>query len=224
MSRPGRNDADVPRHRQDDAAMTAEANPVRPSGRCAVCRHQERYRIELLLAGGASKRAVAERFQVHPDAAWRHWTHHVAIERKAQIIAGPLKLSELAERANAEGLSLLDYLAAIRATLLSQFQAAAEAGDRFATAALSGRLLEVLREIGRLTGELGKVAGVSIHNHNTLVLNSPIFADVQVTLIRALQPYPEARAAVVGALRDLERRARSTPMIEARAEGVSDAA
>ncbi len=149
-------------------------------------------------------RSVAEKFAASHDAVWRHWTKHVSQERRAQIIAGPLKLHELAERAAAEGMSLLDYLALIRSTLLTQFGAAAEAGDKHGVALLAGRLLECLREIGRLTGEL-RAAGGAVTN-NTLILNSPIFADLQGMLLQRLAPFPEARAAVIDGLAALDRR------------------
>ncbi len=37
-----------------------------------------------------------------------------------------------------------------------------------------------------------------------MILNSPQFATLQATLLRALAPYPDARSAVVLALRDLD--------------------
>jgi hypothetical protein len=201
--------------------MRKRSKPTKPSGRCAVCQHPERLRIEMLLAGGAAKKAVGEKFGVHKDAAWRHWTNHVDAETRASYLAGPVKLAELAERAAAEGLSVLDYLHCIRSLLLHQFSAATEAGDRHGTSALAGRLLEALRDIARYSGELGKLAqegGVTNTTiNNNIILTSPLFIDLQSTLIRVLQPYPQARAAVIGALRDLDARAAagsSPPLIE----------
>lgn len=180
-----------------------------PNGKCQVCRHSDRYRIELLRAGGASLYSLATRFDVDKDALQRHWTGHVSVEAKAEYICGPVQLRDLAVRASAEGLSLLDYLSLVRSRLLQQFSAACDAGDRSGTALLAGRLLEALREIGKLTGELMKGAGgvsTTITNNNTLVMNSPLFADLQTALIRCLAPFPDARSAVVAALRELEMR------------------
>lgn len=172
----------------------------------------------MMLAGGASAVAVGRKFGVTHDAVTRHWNRHVSQERKAQIIAGPIKLHQLAERAAAEGMSLLDYLALIRSTLLSQFSAAAEAGDKHGTATLAGRLLECLREIGRLTGELSRVGGVNVTN-NTLILGSPFVAELQSMLIQTLAPFPDARAAVITGMRALEQRAMGVtpPQIEGEA-------
>ncbi|GLR91362.1 hypothetical protein [Bradyrhizobium iriomotense] len=51
--------------------------------RCQVCRHPERWRVELLRAGGASLDALADKFSLDRDAIWRHWTKHVSPEMKA---------------------------------------------------------------------------------------------------------------------------------------------
>jgi hypothetical protein len=87
--------------------------------RCAVCRHPERARIELLRADGAAYEALSKKFGVHRDAIWRFWRDHVSTETKGQYFAGPIQLHELAQRAAAEGLSLLDYLSIVRSTWTS---------------------------------------------------------------------------------------------------------
>src|SRR5262245_48049112 len=58
----------------------------------------------------------------------------------------------------AEGLSLLDYLSIVRSTLLSMFQASAQVGDSRGASVTAGRLLQCLSEIGRITGELGRIS------------------------------------------------------------------
>lgn len=175
-----------------------------------ICQHPDRHRIEITLAGGAAQRAVARKFNTSRDGVQRHWTRHVTAARKAELIAGPVKLGELAERAAEEGLSILDYLALVRLSLLSQFTAAAEAADRNGAAMLAGRLLEALRDIARLTGEI-RATGINVTN-NMLILSSPIFADLQAMLLQRLAPFPEARAAVIEGLAALDQRASGTPL------------
>jgi hypothetical protein len=51
--------------------------------RCQVCRHPERWRLELLRAGGASLDSLAEKFNVDRDEIWRHWQNHVTTEKRA---------------------------------------------------------------------------------------------------------------------------------------------
>jgi hypothetical protein len=168
--------------------------------------HADRYRAEILLCGGASQHAVAAKLGMSRDSLSRHWQNHVSPERRAQIAAGPLKLHEFAERAAQEGLSLLDYLALIRSILLHQFNAAASAGDKHGTATLAGRLLECLREIGRLSGELRTAGGGVNVTNNVMVLNSPAFAELQRMLLERLAPYADARASVLAGLRELDAR------------------
>jgi hypothetical protein len=177
------------------------------SGRCAVCRSEHRYRVELMLVAGTSKRAVGQKFSLHPDAVARHFRLHVPDDRRAALIAGPLKFQELAQKATDEGLALIDYLALIRCTLLAQFTAASDAGDRNGTAVVAGRLLDCLRMTATLTGEISRTSATI--NNNTLILASPLMQDLQLMLIRQLQPFPDARAAVLAGLEELSARALS---------------
>jgi hypothetical protein len=177
----------------------------RPSGQCAICRAERRYEIELALVSGVSSRAVAKRFGVSRDAAWRHLTNHISPERRAQLVSGPLKPAELAQRAADEGMSLLDYASVVRTALMARFLAAAECDDRQGAALVGGRLLDCLRLIAQLSGELSR-ATASVTN-NTLILSSPLMADLQSMLIRTLAPFPEARQAVLSGLEELSRRA-----------------
>ncbi len=176
----------------------------RPS-KCQVCRHEERWRIELLRAGGASLDALAKRFGVDRDSIWRHWHKHVSAEAKAGHLAGIANM-ELAERAAEEGTSVLDYLKICRGTLLTQLSVMQVAGDSRNVAYVTGQLVRTLETIAKITGELGDMARstISITNNNIAILNSPQFATLQATMLRALAPYPDARVAVVLALRDLD--------------------
>jgi hypothetical protein len=175
------------------------------TGKCTVCAHAQRYEIELALVSGVSCRAVGQKYSVSLDAAWRHLRNHVPPERRAELVAGPLKPAELAQRAVDEGLSLLQYLSMVRNALMARFLAASEADDRSGTAMVAGRLLECLRLLAQLSGELTKTTA-SITN-NTLILQSPLMADLQAMLVTRLRPYPEASRAVLEGLKELSARA-----------------
>jgi hypothetical protein len=177
------------------------------SKNCQVCRHPERSRIELLKAGGAGIDALAEKFGVHRDALWRHWTHHVTNEAKASYLAGPGALEHLAERLAESGESVIDYLKLCRTVLTAQLSAMAEAGDGRGAAMVAGQLTRTCESIARVTGELSDLARsttFNITNNLAVLAESPAFMQVQAALLRALAPYPEARAAVVNALRELD--------------------
>jgi hypothetical protein len=172
---------------------------------CQVCEHEERWRLELLRASGASLDSLATKFGVHRDAIWRHWNRHVSDEAKSSYLCGPAEMASLAQKAAAEGDSVLDYLRMCRSTLVAQLAAMGEAGDARAVGYIAGQLTKTLETMAKVTGEIGDLArSVTINNTNVAVLNHPQFASVQATLLRALAPFAEARMAVVAALRDLD--------------------
>jgi hypothetical protein len=181
-----------------------------PNGRCRVCRHAERARIELLLARGASKRHVGEKFGLHPDSVWRHWANgHVPEHVKATLAVKALKPgAELEKLVTDESIGLLENLQRARAVLWAQFDAAAEVGDRQAVAVLASRIHENLRLAATSTGELQKHAPASVTN----IVLSPAYLDLRGALVCALRQYPEAARAVAEAFRRIE-----APMLEGRA-------
>jgi hypothetical protein len=183
--------------------------PKLSSQRCTVCRHDERWRIEVLRAGGASLDALAQKFGLGRDAIHRHWERHVSDEIKATYLAGPVQLQDLAAKAADAGGSVLDHLHAVRVVLMGVMANMTEAGDGRGAAYVAGRLTATLETIARISGELGELARSATFNitntTNVAVLaEHPAFARLQATLLRALSDHPEARAAVVAALRGLD--------------------
>jgi hypothetical protein len=176
--------------------------------RCQACIHDERWRIELLRAGGASLDSLAAKFGLHRDAIARHWNRHVSAEMKAGYLSGPTHLQALAATAADTGASVLDHLRAVRTILMGHLASATEAGDGRAAAYIAGRLTATLETIARISGELGDMARSATYNittNNVAVLaEHPAFLRMQATLLRALAPHPEARNAVVAALRGLD--------------------
>jgi hypothetical protein len=176
------------------------------NGRCQICRHEDRWRIELLHASGASFTSLAAKFGVDRDAIWRHWHQHVTAEMKAGYLAGPVQLQDLAAKAADTGGSVLDHLHAVRTVLMGHLANATEAADGRAAAYIAGRLTATLETIARISGELGDLARSTTYNiTNVAVLQeNPAFIRMQATLLKALAPFPDARNAVVVALRDLD--------------------
>jgi hypothetical protein len=171
------------------------------NNRCQVCKLDDRWRLELLRAGGASLDSLAAKFGVERDAIWRHWQHHVTAEMKAGYLVGPAELATLAERAAIEGDSVLDYLRLCRTVLTGQLSAMTEAGDGRGAAYVAGQLTRTLEAIARVTGEIGELARstININGNVSILTDSPAFARVQATMLRALADHPAARGAVVAA-------------------------
>jgi hypothetical protein len=119
--------------------------------------------------------------------------------RPETLKGGPAQLAKMAERAALENMSLMDYLAIMRSRLMRQLEASSAAGDNPGVCRASQVLLSVLQELGRLTGEIDRVAGIVINNNSnnqTLVqMTDPLITKLQADLLRALAPYPEARNA-----------------------------
>jgi hypothetical protein len=179
---------------------------ITSSNRCQVCRLRDRWRLELLRAGGAGIDALAAKFGVSRDSVHRHWRDHVTDQAKAGYLVGPAELATLAERAAIEGDSVLDYLRLCRTVLVGQLSAMTEAGDGRGAAYIAGQLTRTLEAIARVTGEIGELARstINITGNVSILTDSPAFAKVQATMLRALAPFPDARGAVVLALRTLD--------------------
>jgi hypothetical protein len=191
------------------------ARKVFTQKRCTVCNSPDRVLIEASHVAGASLDSIALRFKgVSRDAIWRHMAKHVSDSDRAHYLAA-IPHEQLAEAAAAEGISVLQYFSIIRATLMSQFQLANSINDRVGVSALAGRLNEILRSIGSISGEMGSMAANSISiTNNVNILNSPVYASLQANLLTALAPYPDARAAVVQALRQIDQRNTPLPELE----------
>jgi hypothetical protein len=173
------------------------------SSTCTVCRHQDRARIEANRLVGVHLKDCAREFGLSIPAISRHMRYHVDDEVKAELLAD-VPLREIAERAAKEGMSLLDYYGIVRGTVFKQLVAAGSINDRPAVAALAGRAVDILESIGKLTGELRQLAPQSVVNNTAVFVNSPAFAALETMLIERLAKYPDALAAVVAGLRELE--------------------
>jgi hypothetical protein len=173
--------------------------------RCLICSHPERARIELARVSGVSLRDIAKTFGVSLDSVWRHMTNHVTDADRAFYLAD-VDLKGLAERANSEALSLLDYLAIIRSTLMLQMQTAAGCNDRPGTAAIAGKLIATLQLIATCTGEMLRLSPVNITHNTAVFMSSPLYIELERMLIDTLSDHPEVLSKVVDGLRQLEDR------------------
>ena len=172
------------------------------TGRCQGCNHLERVRIERLLAAGASIKGTARKFTIDHHALRRHWLNHVSAEARATYIAGAgATKDQLEEIVADESLALIDHYRIVRGSLYKGFGVASEVGDSNSLALLAGRLHENFRDCGRLTGELQRGPLLNIQNN---VLVNPDYSRAIARIVSAVDPYPEAREAVIAALRDLD--------------------
>ena len=188
------------------------------TGRCQGCNHLDRMRIERLLAAGASIKGTARKFEIDPHALRRHWINHVSTEARAAHIAGAgATKDQLEEIVADESFALIDHYRIVRGALYKSFGAASEIGDSNSLALLAGRLHQNFRDCGRLTGELQRGPLLNIQNN---VLVNPDYSRAIARIVSAVAPYPEAREAVIAALRDLDVASASVPALaDHRSEG-----
>src|SRR5271170_1426727 len=152
---------------------------------------------------GASLDAIAKKFTtddnyVHRASIHRHCRDHLDETLRASLLAD-VPLTELAARAAKEGMSLIEYFSLVRSTVIQQMLVAAGVNDGNRTAVLAGRAVEVLKEIGKITGELSNLASLTINANNSPVINmnAPIFVQLQTMIIEKLEPWPEAMACLI---------------------------
>jgi len=151
--------------------------------RCTVCDHPERHSIDEILVSGAPYRSVAKRFGLSESSVYRHKTGHLP--------AHMLKAREAEEIAKAD--DLLEQVRHLQAHALDILERTEKAGDlRTALAAIS-QARGNLELLGKLAGELDERPMVNLNI-------SPQWLELRAVIVGALEPYSEARGAVLRAL------------------------
>ena len=155
---------------------------------CTVCTHPNRHEIEVSLVNrSASYRDIARQRSVSPAAVGRHVSGGHIAERLAKAREA---------RVTADADKLLRHLKGLHGKTLALLDAAERAGDIGtairAVVAARGNLELLAKLIGNLEERAN--VNVSIENHHEVV-------HLQERLLVALVPYPDARAAVLRAIR-----------------------
>jgi hypothetical protein len=179
---------------------------LRKPSTCAVCRHQDRARIEALRIGGASLDSLAAKFAIHRDALWRHMRNHVSADAKGAILVGEATLERLREKALEEKGSVLEHLQIARSMTLAAMVASAEAASWTTFSMLAGRYVETNREVARITGEIEKLPGINITNNFLAIMNDPRMIELQAGLLAVARSHPGARGDIISLLRNLDSR------------------
>jgi transposase-like protein len=152
---------------------------------CTICSHEQRFAIEELLATRQSTyRGIARKYGVSEDAVSRHV--------KAGHVSQLLALAADAERA-AQADNLLDRIEALHRRTLAILEAVEgtdEHGTALAAIREARRNLEV---IGEVTKELNRTPTLNLQ------LNAE-WIEIRTEIMQALEPYSEARGAVLRAL------------------------
>ena len=151
-------------------------------------------------------RVLAARFNVSQHALHRHRHNHLTPQMAAAILAAQ-KPSEvdLEQLQASESEGLLAQLVAQRARLQSFSEMALDMGDVAGAVRVERVVTGNLELVSKLLGML-----VQRHEvHSTSILVSHDYLELRATIVKALQPFPDAARAVGAALHGLESRAAS---------------
>jgi DNA-binding transcriptional ArsR family regulator len=160
---------------------------------CTVCRHEDRYQIDGLLADrSASYRDIARRFSLSKDAVSRH----VANGHLSELVA----LAADAERAACAD-TLLDRIEALQRRTEEALTKAEEGDNPFATFRGISEMRRNLELIGEVTKELNRTPTLNLSMN-------PEYIAVRTAIVQAVEPYPEVREAISQAMLQLESEAR----------------
>lgn len=147
-----------------------------PGARCAVCNSPDRAAIEQADADGVSRREIAKRYTLGKDVVSRHFYNgHVSRVPPPGEEAAPPDPDEVSE---------LDRLKITRAVLVREL-------DREPRSDTAREIRQISERIATLSGE---------HRAKTArVQDVEGLPELIEAWFRALEPYPEARAAMLAA-------------------------
>ena len=160
-------------------------------GKCSICYHPDRESIDQALVNGASIRETGKRFNVSWQAVGRH-------QRDGHIIAALTQSKQAKEIACAD--SLLSQVTDLKGRGLSLLSQAEEVKDIRSACLAIKEVRGIFELLAKMSGELQ--AGRTVNNTQN-VFNAPVFLEFQNTIMKALEPYPDARIAVSAALKEV---------------------
>ena len=171
---------------------------------CTVCTHPERAAIDKALVDGQPYRSIAQHFAASPDAVLRHKESHLRdllAQVKQRHAAHEATLGAAVQEQEAakveQAIDIVKQLKAINAASVSILHEARQAGNAETALKAVDRVLKQIEFQARLLGELDERPQVN-------VLLAPEWVSIRASLLAALGPFPEARAAAAQHLLSLE--------------------
>jgi hypothetical protein len=150
---------------------------------CTVCEHPSREAIDRALVASASNRSVASLYDVSEAAVRRHKGNHLP----AKLVIAE-QAAEVAEADN-----LLDQVRGLQTRTLAILEDA-ETSKQHRTA------LSAIREARSNLELLAKLLGELDDKPTVNILISPEWLELRAVIVGALEPYSEARGAVLRAI------------------------
>jgi hypothetical protein len=188
-------------------AAWARRNRAKRVFKSSITEHVDRGRIERDLALGRPLSRIAKKYKISTTAAWRH-KRKLPPQLMAALAGHALRPAEDLEKLRIdESEALLSNLAAQRARLLLSQDACMEAEQFGVVAQLASGIHRNIELTGKYLGEFAS------HSTQTTIsiLIMPEYLDLRAALLRALQPYGDARRAVAATLHQVEEQAAQRP-------------
>jgi hypothetical protein len=154
---------------------------------CTICSHKSRNAIEDAFIAGTPKRRIAAQYGVTEQAVRRHLREHLP------ALLTLVRDAEQASRAD----SLLDRIEALQTRTLAILSAVEGADEHRTALAAIREARSNLELIGEVTKELNRTPTLNLAVH-------PEYIAVRTAIVRAVEPYPEARQAISQAMLMLE--------------------
>ena len=154
---------------------------------CTVCSHKDVDEINSLLLCSDSYRDIARQFGLSKDALSRHKESHIP-----ELLSKSADLK--AEVESTQGNQTLAEVRELKVTALEILAVAQGAGDL--KTALMG-----IREARSCLELCMKAEGQIKDGPQITIVSNPEWVELRTLVINALEPYPEAREAVVHAIR-----------------------
>jgi hypothetical protein len=150
---------------------------------CTVCTHKDIEQINKRLLGGEIYRTIADDTGLSETALKRHKSDHIP--------AAAARATEAVKVAKADG--LLNDIRGLREKAMGILEKAEQSGD------LKTALLGI-REARGCLELLAKVEGQLNDRPQINILVNPEWVSLRTLIINSLEPYPEAKEAVIHAL------------------------
>lgn len=161
---------------------------------CSVCTHELRDKIDKSLIRGDHLRAIAARFGTTKDSLYRHRkAGHLEklIAKATKPINGVVVSPEQKEISTAN--DLVEQLDTIAGYAKAIYDKANKSKQYGAAVASVGEMRRVLELVAKIKGEI-------IERHMVLNTN-PDWFKMQTAIVGALEPFPQAKAAVIEAIK-----------------------
>ena len=175
--------------------------------RCRTCYHPERSAIDIELARGVDCAKIAKRFGLSDYSVRRHRnTGHVpaSILNAFPRHRADLSAEALTQLRADESAGVLLHLAQQRSTLLRLQDEAERKKWRPLMLQAARELHRNIELTGRTLGTFAEHERAVTQVQNLAILMSPEYVALRGDVIRALSPYPKARAAVAQVLAKVE--------------------